>query len=185
MSDLVPSEQNAVAELRQRLSARGRAPTLVLAGPIEARLDAVLKVIADTLGGRHVDLATPDALEALKKGPPLYGRDIEGRLSDTALRQFLLREADAPCSPVLAVHVPGVVWKIMTESEPEGPRRLFSGLREWASPCPLVLSYPLGADLSSLTAEDLSSLLAHHLVELRLTQAERRYLATQWKGGRP
>jgi hypothetical protein len=165
MNGLLRSEEDAVEELKRRLASLGRAPTLVLAGPIEARLDAVLRALAGALDGSYLDLAAPEVLERLKNSSPLHGRDIAGRLSDTVLRQFLLGEASAKASRVLAVHVPEVMWKIMAENS----------LREWASPCPLVLSYPLGADPSSLTVDDLSRLLAHHLVELKLTEAERRY----------
>lgn len=179
ITGLVGSEEASVEELRQRLTSAGRAPTLVVAGPVEARLGLVLQALTDSVGGRFLDLATPATLEDLANGPPLYGRDLRGRLSDTVVRQFLLRKAYELGASVVAVHMPPVVWKIMAESEADGLSRLLGGLREWASPCGLVLSYPLGADPSSLTAEELAGLLAHHLVELRLTPAERRYLESE------
>lgn len=179
---LVRSEEEGVRELERHLSSAGRAPTLVLAGSVAARLGAVLEAFTDVVGGRYLDLAAPEVLEDLTNGPPLYGRDLEGRLSDTVLRQFLLRKANMPGTQVLAVHVPPVVWKIMVETDPEAPRRFMRGLRDWTSPCGLVLSYPLEADPTSLTTDDLTGLLAHHLVHLQLTEAEHRYLEGEWEG---
>ncbi len=179
---LVPSEEAAVEELRRRMSGAGRAPTLVLAGPVDDRLALVLQAFSDSAGGRFLDLATLPAFEDLANGPPLYGRDPQGRLTATVMRQFLLRKVNELGRTALAIRVPSVVWKIIGDSETDGPRRLLRGLREWASPCGLVLSYPLEADPSSLSAEELEDVLAHHLVPLTLTPAERRYLETAWEG---
>lgn len=180
--DLVPSELAAVKELRQRLSIAGRAPTLVLAGPLDNRLALVLQQLSDLLGGSCLDLATPAVFEDLRTGPPLYGREPQGRLTATVMRQFLLRKVNELGRTVLAVRVPSVIWKIIAASEADGQRRLLGGLREWASPCGVVLSYPLEADASSLSTEELQDLLAYHLVALTLTPAERRYLEPAWEG---
>lgn len=182
-TSLVPSEEKATEQLERRLRAAGRAPTLVLAGPVEARLARVLHAFTDSADGQFLDLATPEVLADLRNGPPLYGRDFAGRLSDSVVRQFLLRKASELRAPLVAVHIPSVLWKIMAETEARGPRRLLGSLREWASPCALVLSYPLGADPSSLSTEELARLLAHHLVEIQLTEAERRYLESEWEEG--
>jgi len=106
----------------------------------------------------------------------LYGRDIGGRLSDTVLRQFLVRMAGEAGARLLAVRVPATIWTAMAVSDTEWPRRFLGGLLEWASPCPVVVSYPLGAHTLLPNASELTELLGRHLVELTLTDAERRYL---------
>lgn len=186
ITGLMRSEAAVVEELRLRLSSAGRAPTFVLAGAVEAgRLCLVLQTFIDSVSGRFINLGTKEALEDLENGPPLHGREVGQRLSDTVVRQFLLRKANELTAPVLAVHAPPVLWKIITETEADGPRRLLAGLREWASPRTLVLSYPIGADPSSLTIEELADLLSDHLVELKLTDPERRYLESDWEGDHP
>jgi hypothetical protein len=143
--------------------------------------------------GRFYDLSTREVLDALRTGPPLYGRELAGRLSDTVLRQFIQRQVSqlgggsgargaGGAYPVVAISLPPAIWKILSATDSGAPRRFLYGAIEWASPSSLVLSYTLDADTSLLSADDLRAMLARHLVELRMSPSELAYRESQREG---
>lgn len=178
LSALLAPEREALASLRECIGRAGRASALVLAGYYRAHLDVMLHMLSDGANGRFIDLALPDQLQALQEAPPFYGRGLLGRLSDTGLRDFLSRSCLTPGTPLLAVHVPATIWKIVAASSiaAGGPGRFLAGLRQWSGASPLVISYPLEADASSLSPEELMELLGEQLVILLLRDVERRFL---------
>lgn len=179
--ELLKSEDEALTKIKERLASFSRSPVLVVCGMYDVRLGLVLQVLAHMLGGKYLDGATPEVLADIKNGPPIYGRDQLGPLSDIALRQFLMRRASLQHVPVLAVRVPEVYWHIITNSGLDNLRRFLSGLGEWATPCGLVLSYPLGAN-PAISVGELANLLGRHLFEINLTESECRYLEGERKG---
>jgi hypothetical protein len=182
---LVQSEKTALDALKQRLKAveNTRVPTLVLAGDgsMEDRLDFILRKLAQDVNGMHCDLRSSEVIKRLKNGSPLYGRTVTKHLSAAAMRQFLLRELSMSQARTLTVYMPAMIWKHMSTVHPNEPLLFLKGLFEWTSPCNLILSYPWGVDPSIPSLREIPDLPAHHIVELALTDAERRYLEGEWE----
>lgn len=178
---LLRSEGEALKTVEQRLVSLSRSPVLIVCGWYDARLGLVLRKLANVLGGEYLDGATSEVLVDIQNGSPIYGRSQLGPLSDIALRQYLMRRVSSQHIPVLAVRVPEMYWHTIASSGLDKLQRFLSGLTEWATPCPLVLSYPLGAN-PSLSVGEITNLLGRHLVEINLTESERRYLEGERKG---
>ncbi len=185
LKNLLQSEKAVLDTLKLRLKAveHTRVPTLILSGSgsIEERLGILLRKLAQDLNGLYCDLTSPEAIDRLKKGPPFYGRSMDVYLTAEAVRQFLLRECSLFCTHTLAVHIPGTIWKLMSNAHPSEPLTFLTGLCEWTSPCNLVLSYPYGVDWSIPSLEEVPNLPTHRVVELVLTNAERCYLEGEWE----